>query len=37
MDLSQRQVGIVLHVQPRRSSFDAAPQQMTHGIEADRA
>jgi divalent metal cation (Fe/Co/Zn/Cd) transporter len=30
-------VRIVLHVQPRRSSFDAAQQQMADGIEADRA
>jgi hypothetical protein len=37
MDLDQRQVGIVFHVQPRRPSFDAAQQQMADGIEADRA
>jgi hypothetical protein len=35
--LRQRQVGIVLHVQPRRSAFDAAQQQMADRIEADRA
>ena len=34
---AMRQVRIVLHIQPRRSSFDAAQQQMTHRVEADRA
>jgi len=34
--LSQRQVRPVGHIQPRRSSLDAAEYQVPHGIEADR-
>src|ERR1700688_1469435 len=28
-------MGIVIHIQPWRSSFDAAQQQMADGVEAD--
>ena len=34
-DLRQRQVRIVLHIQPRRSLLDAAQQKMFHRVEAD--
>jgi len=36
-ELCYAQVRIVLNIQPRRSSFDAAQQQMAHRVEADLA
>jgi len=35
--LGQRQVWVVLHIEPRWSSFYPAQHEMTHCIEADRA
>jgi hypothetical protein len=35
--LGWRQMRIVVHIQSRRPAFDAAQQQMTNGVEADRA